>query len=68
MDVSFLNQVGSLIFMSDFDTSIRENSQSDEYISTLGLEGSDLSDYLRDMAELDAFDVGLIPTSLPPLI
>lgn len=66
MDVTHLYQAGSIIILSETDTSTEDNnswnSEEDPY---LGLEGSDLLDYLRDREELDAIDAAYLQSSNP---
>ena len=64
MDVNFLNQAANLIVLLDSDTQKRVNSpQNSEEDPILGLEGSDLSDCLRDRAELEAIDAAFLGTT-----
>ena len=57
MDVTFLSQTGA-ITLSEIDISEEEsNTWDSEEDPGLGLEGSDLSEYLRDRADYDAIDV-----------
>ena len=57
MDVTQLSQASPLIIFSEIDTSQGETfSWNSKKESFLGLERSDLSDYLRDRAEFDAVD------------
>ena len=61
-DVTPLTQEGNLIEISDTDTQERGSSQWGSNPG-LGLEGSDLEDYLADLAACQAIDAaaGLIP-------
>ena len=66
MDISSLSQIG-VITLSETDTSEEESNTWDfEEDPCLGLEGSDLSDYLRDRAEFDALDAAFLSSANPP--
>lgn len=57
MDVENLSQAGNFIILSETDTSEEASSTwNSEEDPCLGLEGSDLSDYLQDRAIIDAID------------
>lgn len=63
MDVTYLNQAGNIIILSDTDTQERASSQWDsDEDSCLGIESSDLSEYLRDCAEIDALNAAYLVT------
>lgn len=66
MDVTHLYQVGQIITLLETDTSMGDTSSWDsEEDPCLGLEGSNLSDYLREKAELDAIDAAYMQTNAP---
>lgn len=60
MDITYLNQAGPLIILSDVNTQDRDNQSGSDVDPCLGLEGSDLSDCLRDRAEIGAIDALLV--------
>jgi hypothetical protein len=66
---SLLSQTGPFIIFSETDTSQEEGSIWDsEDKSFLGLERSNLSDYLRDKAEYDAVDAAFFAAQNPTTI
>lgn len=68
MDVTYLHQAGPIIIYSGTDTSMGDTSSWDsEDDPCLGLEGSDLSDYLRHRADLDAIDAAYTQSTAPTL-
>ena len=63
MDLNNLPQA-DVIILSETDTSMEESSSWDsEEDPCLGLEGSDLSEYLRDRADYDEADAALLNSS-----
>ena len=64
MDVSLLDQVGNTTTPSETDTSQEDSSFWDSEEDLIhGLEGSDLSEYIRDRADMDAIDSAFFHSS-----